>query len=129
MNGLHLKGGLTRRSALRGALALCAGAAALRSGPARSNTTLRWWSTQSSPEQLAAYRYQIATFEAQHPGVEVLFEKTSDEGYPAQSGVDVDSINNVHILHRGDRQWTSQYVYTHVYIINMLYNYPLVHLI
>ena len=45
------------------------------------------------------------------------------------SGVDVDSINNVHILHRGDRQWTSQYVYTHVFIINMLYNYPLGHLI
>ena len=84
MNGLHNQGGVTRRSALRGALALCAGAAALRPTPARSNTTLRWWSTQSSPEQLAAYRYQIATFEAQHPGVEVLFEKTSDEGYPAQ---------------------------------------------
>ena len=84
MNGIQGKGGMTRRGALRGALALCAGAAGLRPAPARPNTTLRWWSTQSSPEQLAAYRYQIAAFEARYPGVEVLFEKTSDEGYPAQ---------------------------------------------
>lgn len=47
-------------------------------------TTLRWWSTQSSPEQLAAYRYQIETFEAAHPGVEIVFERTSDEGYATQ---------------------------------------------
>ena len=75
---------MTRRGALRGALALCAGAAGLRPSPARADTAIRWWSTQSSPEQLAAYRYQIAAFEAQHPGVQVLFETTSDEGYPAQ---------------------------------------------
>ena len=75
---------MTRRGALRGALALCAGAAGLRPSPARADTAIRWWSTQSSPEQLAAYRYQIAAFEARHPGVKVLFEKTSDEGYPAQ---------------------------------------------
>jgi multiple sugar transport system substrate-binding protein len=47
-------------------------------------TRIRWWSTQSSPEQVAAYRYQIETFEAAHPGVEVVFERTSDEGYAAQ---------------------------------------------
>ena len=76
--------GITRRSALHGALALCAGAAGLHPSPARGATTLRWWSTQSSPEQLAAYRYQIAAFEARHPGVKIHFEKTSDEGYPAQ---------------------------------------------
>ncbi|MDJ0939042.1 MAG: ABC transporter substrate-binding protein [Woeseiaceae bacterium] len=51
---------------------------------AAAPTKLRWWSTQSSPEQLAAYRYQIETFEAAHPGVEVVFERTSDEGYAAQ---------------------------------------------
>ena len=84
MNGLQSKVGITRRTTLRGAAALIAGAAGLRPGTARPDTTLRWWSTQSSPEQLAAYRYQIATFEARHPGVRVLFEKTSDEGYPAQ---------------------------------------------
>ncbi|MDE0061936.1 MAG: ABC transporter substrate-binding protein [Gammaproteobacteria bacterium] len=84
MNGLQNKGGMTRRRALQGALALSAGAAGLYPATGRPNTTLRWWSTQSSPEQLAAYRYQIAAFEAQHPGVQVLFEKTSDEGYPAQ---------------------------------------------
>ena len=76
-------GGITRRSTLRGAVALCA-AAAMRPARARPGTTIRWWSTQSSPEQFAAYRYQIAAFEARHPGVKVLFEKTSDEGYPAQ---------------------------------------------
>lgn len=73
--------GLTRRAALKG------GAAALAASAipaARAATTLRWWSTQSSPEQLAAYRYQIRTFEEAHPGVEVVFERTSDEGYPAQ---------------------------------------------
>ena len=72
--------GLTRRDVLRGAVAL-----AIPAGAARAATTrLRWWSTQSSPEQVAAYRHQIETFEAAHPGVEVVFERTSDEGYPAQ---------------------------------------------
>jgi multiple sugar transport system substrate-binding protein len=72
--------GLTRRDVLRGAVAL-----AIPGGAARAATTrLRWWSTQSSPEQIAAYRHQIDTFEAAHPGVEVVFERTSDEGYPAQ---------------------------------------------
>ncbi len=84
MNSSTSKGGITRRNALRGGLSLFAGACGLRSRPLRANTDIRWWSTQSSPEQLAAYRYQIAAFEARHPGVRVLFEKTSDEGYAAQ---------------------------------------------
>ena len=79
-----MQGTITRRGALRSALTLCAGGAAMRMPRARAETAIRWWSTQSSPEQMAAYRYQIATFEAQHPGVKVLYEKTSDEGYPAQ---------------------------------------------
>lgn len=33
---------------------------------------------------MAAYRFQIESFEAAHPGVQVVFERTSDEGYPAQ---------------------------------------------
>ena len=78
------KGGITRRAALRGGLALGAGALGATPRRALADTTLQWWSTQSSPEQLAAYRYQIASFEAQNPGVRVSFEKTSDEGYPAQ---------------------------------------------
>ena len=78
------KGGITRRAALRGGLALGVGALGAAPHSVRADTGLRWWSTQSSPEQLAAYRYQIAAFEAQHPGVRVAFEKTSDEGYPAQ---------------------------------------------
>ena len=72
---------LTRRDALRGGAAALAATAI---PTARAATTLRWWSTQSSPEQMAAYRYQIETFEKAHPGVEVVFERTSDEGYPAQ---------------------------------------------
>eukprot|EP01035_Chromulina_nebulosa_P040877 gene40877-55241_t len=51
---------------------------------AADEVTIRWWSPQASPEQLAMYQAQIATFEAANPGVKVLFEPTSDEGYPAQ---------------------------------------------
>ena len=47
-------------------------------------TTLRWWSPQAAPDQVARYRQQIARFEAAHPGITVRFEPTSDEGYPAQ---------------------------------------------
>ena len=73
---------MSRRDVLRGGGAAMA---ALALPPvASAKTRLRWWSTQSSPEQLAAYRYQIDTFEAAHPGVQVDFERTSDEGYPAQ---------------------------------------------
>lgn len=81
--GTGNKRSISRRSVLQGAAGLAA-TAALPSAAARASTTLRWWSTQSSPEQLAAYRYQIETFEAAHPGVSVDFERTSDEGYPAQ---------------------------------------------
>ena len=84
MNCFSSGGGITRRTTLRGAVALCAAAAGMRPARARADTAIRWWSTQSSPEQVAAYRYQIAAFEARHPGVRVLFEKASDEGYPAQ---------------------------------------------
>lgn len=67
--------------------AIVAGAAALASvtsGCSDSGKILRWWSTQSSPAQVAAYRYQIDAFEAAYPGVEVRFERMSDEGYAAQ---------------------------------------------
>lgn len=74
---------LSRRSVLKGAGALTA-MATMPLSAARAATTIRWWSTQSSPEQLSAYRYQIETFEAAHPGVKVAFERTSDEGYAAQ---------------------------------------------
>jgi len=48
------------------------------------DVTLRWWSPQSSPGQLAAYEAQIAAFEAANPGTTVVFEPTSDEGYSPQ---------------------------------------------
>ncbi len=75
---------ITRREVLRASAALGTAIAAAGVPEARAATTIRWWSTQSSPEQLAAYRYQIQTFEAAHPGVTVKFERTSDEGYAAQ---------------------------------------------
>lgn len=78
--------GLTRRTVLKGAgaVSLAAAATSLPFVNANAATTIRWWSPQSSPEQLAAYKYQIKTFEAAHPGVKVAFEKTSDEGYAMQ---------------------------------------------
>ena len=39
---------------------------------------------QSAPAQLEAYKFQIASFEAANPGIKVVFEPTSDEGYAAQ---------------------------------------------
>src|ERR1700677_1992568 len=79
--------GISRRSLLRGAGVAAAAAGLNLSYPRRAradDVTLRWWSPQSSPGQLAAYKKQIATFEAAHPGVKVVFEPTSDEGYSAQ---------------------------------------------
>jgi multiple sugar transport system substrate-binding protein len=78
---------LSRRSLLKtvGGAALAAGAASFASQVrAADPITLRWWSPQASPDQLKMYQAQIATFEAAHPNVKVLFEATSDEGYPAQ---------------------------------------------
>lgn len=78
---------LSRRSLLKtvGGAALAAGAASFARGArADDPITLRWWSPQASPDQLKMYQAQIATFEAARPNVKVLFEATSDEGYPAQ---------------------------------------------
>lgn len=72
--------GLTRRSVLAGAAALpLAGCAA-----DDDRIPLRWWSPQAAPAQVRAYRAQIKMFEAANPRFRVLFEPTSDEGYPAQ---------------------------------------------
>ena len=60
-------------------------AAALGSkASAQAPVTLRWWSTQSVPAQLEAYKFQIASFEAANPGIKVVFEPTSNEAYAAQ---------------------------------------------
>jgi multiple sugar transport system substrate-binding protein len=87
--GVNLVDCLTnRRSVLRsaGLTGMAAGLAMLPGcgGEAGGKTVLRWWSPQSSPDQVKAYRRQIAMFEAARPGVRVVFEPTSDEGYPAQ---------------------------------------------
>lgn len=74
---------LTRRGALQGLAATSALGALAR--PARAQeTTLRWWSPQAAPAQAEAYAFQISQFEALNPGVRVVFEATSDEGYAPQ---------------------------------------------
>ncbi|MEM9313293.1 MAG: extracellular solute-binding protein, partial [Pseudomonadota bacterium] len=73
----------TRRSVLQGMV----GAAAVGAWPRglRAQTAeLRWWTTQGAPAQLQAYRRQIAAFESNNPGVRVVLEPLSDEGYAAQ---------------------------------------------
>lgn len=78
--------GISRRRVLQGmgAVGLAGIAPGFTRRAAADEVTLRWWSPQASPDQLAMYQAQIATFEAANPGVKVLFEPTSDEGYPAQ---------------------------------------------
>ena len=76
-------GELTRRTALKGMAASTAIIGAPSFARAQ-DATIRWWSPQASPGQLAAYDFQIKQFEALHPGVKVVFEKTSDEGYQPQ---------------------------------------------
>lgn len=74
--------GVSRRAVVAG---MGAAAAASAAAPALAQgVTLRWWSPQVAPAQREAYNFQIQTFEAANPGVKVLFEATSDEGYPAQ---------------------------------------------
>ncbi len=75
--------GITRRGALKG----LAATTALSALPLRAHaqeTTLRWWSPQGAPAQVEAYQFQIAQFEAANPGIRVVFETTSDEGYAPQ---------------------------------------------
>ena len=84
-----MKATVSRRSALMGASAMSAlgMAGALGSATpakAQGGVTLRWWSTQSVPAQLEAYKFQIAQFEAANPGIKVVFEPTSNETYAAQ---------------------------------------------
>lgn len=80
----RFNGRLTRRTALKGMVATGALAGLGTPLGAQEQVTLRWWSPQSSPAQLEAYRFQIAAFEALHPNIKVVFEKTSDEGYAPQ---------------------------------------------
>jgi multiple sugar transport system substrate-binding protein len=71
-----------RRAVLGGAVAIGLGAPSLVR--AQAGQTIRWWSPQTAPAQREAYTFQIRTFEEANPGVRVVFESTSDEGYPAQ---------------------------------------------
>ena len=78
---------ISRRHMLQGISAAGIAAGLGLPAPRRASAAeiaLRWWSPQASPDQLKMYQAQIATFEAANPGVKVLFEPTSDEGYPAQ---------------------------------------------
>lgn len=74
---------VTRRGAIKG----LAASTLLTALPVRAwaeDVTLRWWSPQGAPDQVAAYKSQIEQFEAMHPGIKVVFETTSDEGYAPQ---------------------------------------------
>jgi multiple sugar transport system substrate-binding protein len=75
--------GVSRRGVLAGLSAATALGALPRAARAQ-DITLRWWSPQGAPAQVAAYQFQIAAFEAVTPGVKVVFETTSDEGYAPQ---------------------------------------------
>ena len=75
---------VSRREVLGGAMAAGAIAAMPIRLHAAEQITLRWWSPQASPGQVAAYETQIRSFEAMHENVKVAFEKTSDEGYAPQ---------------------------------------------
>lgn len=84
INGKNGAKGISRRTALKGLGATTALAAApFHIARAQSDVTLRWWSPQSSPAQVAAYETQIANFRAA-TGINVEFETTSDEGYAPQ---------------------------------------------
>lgn len=75
-----MTGRCDRRQLLAGALALPVAGC----GGDDGRKLLRWWSPQAAPAQARAYRRQIASFEDANPGYRVVFEPTSDEGYPAQ---------------------------------------------
>lgn len=81
-----IKGTVSRRTTLAGigALGMAGALGAPKPASAQATATLRWWSTQSVPAQLAAYKFQIAQFEAANPGIKVVFEPTSNETYAAQ---------------------------------------------
>ena len=74
---------ISRRSAL-GGMAAATAMSALPMRAVAQETSIRWWSPQGAPLQVAAYKTQIAAFEAANPGVKVIFETTSDEGYAPQ---------------------------------------------
>ena len=76
--------GVSRRQVLAAGAAGVVAALAHRPARAQASATLRWWSPQAAPAQRAAYQFQIAQFEAANPGVKVVFEPTSDEGYAQQ---------------------------------------------
>ncbi len=79
-----LNHGISRRTAIKGMAATGALAGLGVPAFAQEPVTIRWWSPQSSPAQTAAYELQIKNFEAAHPNIKVVFEKTSDEGYAPQ---------------------------------------------
>ena len=64
-----LTGAVSRRTVLQGigAAGLIGAAPAFsRRAFAAEDITIRWWSTQASPDQLAMYKNQINAFEAEN---------------------------------------------------------------
>ncbi|MFT4767328.1 MAG: multiple sugar transport system substrate-binding protein [Glaciecola sp.] len=82
-NNTDISGKASRRALIKALLAGSA-IATLPLAARAQQAQLRWWTTQGAPAQLKAYRFQIAAFEALNPGVSVVLEPLSDEGYAPQ---------------------------------------------
>lgn len=77
---------ISRRGVLIGGSvsALASGLGLLPRAAHAADITIRWWTAQNAPAQLAAYKAQAAEFELRHPGTKIVIEPVSDEGYAAQ---------------------------------------------
>jgi multiple sugar transport system substrate-binding protein len=82
-NNTDISGKASRRALIKALLAGSA-IATLPLAARAQQAQLRWWTTQGAPAQLKAYRFQIAALEALNPGVSVVLEPLSDEGYAPQ---------------------------------------------
>ncbi len=71
--------GLSRRHLLSGAAGALGMLARPAIGQAQQKTTLRFWTSQGAPPQLAAWKDIFARFEQQHPAFTVSIELFSDD--------------------------------------------------
>lgn len=92
--------GLSRRHLLSGAAGAIGALASPAVSRAQQKTTLRFWTSQGAPPQLAAWKDIFARFEQQHPQFTVSIELFSDDnvwpkltaGYAAQTLPDLVSF-------------------------------------
>src|SRR3954465_15308023 len=80
-NGSRDGAGVGRRRVLQGAAVAgisLAGSARLRPVFGQAQKVVRYWTTQSAPEQRASYDDMTQKCEAAHPGIKVVVEYVSD---------------------------------------------------